>query len=189
VTPLYVYTPARDADLLVAQLWARMAADGDLDRVFSNPDYPLSAFLTLLAPPHETIYAMDDDGIFMIVWFERFAAGTFLSAYFRPDKRKCRDTDELFRRVLKSGVDAYSTIINLTWQAYLTPIHLAMGYELNGRIPGLFNGRDALIFSCNSASFARAEARGQANDAAERNGQERRWRDMIQQENGGMTDG
>lgn len=180
--PLYVYTPGHDTDLLIAQLWARMDADGDLDRVFSNPQYPLSALFRALAPPQETIYAVDDAGIFLIVWFERFSAGTFLSAYFRPDWRKRPETDELFRRILKGGVDAYETIINLTWQEYLLPVHLAMGYVLCGRIPALFNGRDALIFSCNKESFAHAEARGIALDKQHGNSQEHRWHRMIKQE-------
>lgn len=182
MTQLYTYTPEIGADLLLAQLWARMREDGDLDKIFSDPAYPLSAFFRALAPPQETIYAFDSSGITMIVWFERFSAGTFLSAYFRPDKRKCRETDELFRRVLKSGVAAYTTIVNLTWQERLTPIHLAMGYTLDGRIPKLFNGRDALVFSCNQESFARAEARGLEADAAVTTNQERRWRDMIVRE-------
>jgi hypothetical protein len=166
-----------------------MAADGDLDKIFSNPNYPLSAFFRTMSPPNEMLYGFDSLGMTMLVWFERFSSGVFLGAYFRPDKRQCRETDEAFRRILKSGVDAYGTIVNMTWQERLTPIHLAMGYVLAGRIPALFNGRDALIFSCNRETFDAAEARGRAADAVTPTGQERRWRDMILAEMNGVRHG
>lgn len=157
MTPLYVYAPTKSTDLLMTQLWARMDADGDLDKIFSDPDYPLSAFLKSIAPPNETIYAVDDAGVYFLVWFERFATGTFLSAYFRPDHRRTMHTYNLFRRVLKSGIDAYGTILNMTWQPTLAGVHEALGYVYIGTVPKLFRGRDAMLFSCNAESYAAAD--------------------------------
>lgn len=161
------YAPDRNVDLLIAQLWARMDADGDLDRVFSNPGLALGDFFTLMRSPREMLYAIDGEGIWFAVWFEPFMLGTFLSAYLRPDRRRTLAAGSLFMRCLRAGVNHYGTILNLTWQEELLPVHEAMGYTFVGRIPKLFNGRDALVLAASAETMKGRQRWHSSQDSSE----------------------
>lgn len=186
MSDLHHYHPSRDADLLLVQAWARMDADGDLDRIFSDPTIGIADFLQCMKPPHETVFAADHDGIYFLVWLEVFMCGAFLSAYFRPDRRLDPAVYALFHRVLGEAVARHGTILNLTWQEHLLPIHRMMGYESVGRIPGLFRGRDALVFSCNADSFAQATTKWSAvtTPPIGLSARERCWLTMLRQQEG-----
>lgn len=147
MTQLYVYQPCREADLLLAQMWARMDTDGDLDNLFSNPHFSLGMLFEASAGPrHELLYAYDDQGIWIAFWFDPIMCGALTSAYVRPDARGSFRATITFKRILQSGLKAYGTLIGITRHESLLPVHIALGYTVAGRVPALFpGGRDGYL--------------------------------------------
>lgn len=138
MTELLNYVPGYDADLLLAQLWARMNEDGDLDALFSDAHFPLSSLLAASAPPNELVCCTDPAGIWLAVWFNPIMRGAFVSAYVRPDMRAALRATITYRRVLDHGVERYGTLLGLTRHARLLPVHRALGYEHVGIVPAIF---------------------------------------------------
>lgn len=153
MTALHRYEASRDADLLMTHLWHQMDTGGDLDRIFADPTYPLSALLRVFAAPNETYYAYDDNGVWFACWFELFAHGTFVSVWFRPDKRSSMASATLFLRVLRAGIQAYGTVIAMSSHAHVPPFLDAMGFLHVGTIPRLLNGRDAGLWCISQATL------------------------------------
>lgn len=172
---LYSYVAEATSDLLVAGLWSRMRTDGDLDLCFSQPDFPLSSMLRLCAAPHECFYALDDSGVWFVIWLEPFATGTFLTCYVRPDHRGSIDAATCFARVLDHAVATYSTVLNITWQQRLLPIHYAMGYKLVGMIPKLLHGRDAFLLATSEGIRREVREASDLVDPTMLEACERRW--------------
>ncbi len=157
MTSLVTYTPGRDADLLLAQLWARMDADGDLDLVFGSPTFGLSDLMVAMRAPRELLYAADDDGIWFAAWYEPFMQGAHMGFYARPDKRSNIAAGSLFLRCLRAGVTAYKTIIGVTRRMELLEVLQAVGYRLVGHVPELYHGHDAFLAICNTETLERRQ--------------------------------
>lgn len=161
MSALYSYTPSRDADLLLAQLWARMDADGDLANLFADPQTPLSTLLNPQPAPHELLYATDDTGIWFAVWFNRILCGAFVAAYVRPDMRASLAALLVFRRALEAGMRAYGTLLGITEHGELLDLHYALGYKLVGMVPAIFpGGRDGWLLSRTPTEKERARWHG-----------------------------
>jgi GNAT superfamily N-acetyltransferase len=144
---LYRYTPESGADLLLAQWWARLNADGEMDRVFVE-GHPLSAMFATLGPPRETFYAFDSQGVWLLAWFEPMLRGALFAGYVRPDRRRTELAKALAREALLYGTATFGVVMGLTAHANVIRFCRAVGFVESGRVPGLFGPADATLIYC-----------------------------------------
>lgn len=143
MTPLYRYESTRETDMLLAQLWMRLANDGELGKLFAIGDeLSLSVLFDLSRPPHKLLYALDEQGIWLAFWFDHFLGGGFLSAWIRPDRRATLLAAKLARRLIRLALDEFETLFLLTWLPENLPLYKALGYSILCTVPRAVRGQD-----------------------------------------------
>lgn len=141
----YRYAPSPSADLLLAQLWARLQADNELADLYSDPEFPLSAIFEASTPPrNELVYRVDDEGIWFAFWVTSVAGGAMVSVYVRPDRRADVQALVSFRRCLQFALRAYHVLLGITRETLL-PLHRRLGYSIAGCVPGILGGKDGYL--------------------------------------------
>lgn len=164
MTPLYRYAQDDGADLLLAQLWARIHEDGDLVRLFEPGGCSMSTFFEALAPPTRVWYAFDSKGIWLLNWFEPFRHTALFSGYVRPDKRRSELSKAAVRDVLLRGCAEFGEpLIGITRHEHVVRFCEQVGFAPAGRIPALIAGYDAYIIYCTAQAVEASKLYGLAD--------------------------
>ena len=143
MTPVYAYVPSRDTDILLAQLWMRIAEDNELGLLFADANaLTLSTFFALSTPPHRLFYALDAQGIWLAFWFDPFLGGGTVSAYIRPDHRATLLAAKLAMRLLRAALDDYETLFLFTWVPENVALYNTLGYSTICTVPRAVRGLD-----------------------------------------------
>lgn len=133
-------------DLLIAQWYQFLVDSEDMDTMFANR-HTLGSLLVAMRPPTVCLFEHDDKGVWAVFWYEPIFNGAFFSVWMRKDKRATVNAVTAMRKAIKAGLEAWPTLIGVTKQKRLLPIHLKLGYNLVGMIPKLFGGHDAYILT------------------------------------------
>ena len=167
MTPLFTYAPEKNADLLIAQMYGEMLRAGDLALIFAQPDFTLSTLFEVSKPPeHELIFAVDERGIWLATWFDRFASGAWHTQWIREDRRVSLAATTVSLRIYRAGLAAYKHLLIITWRPELLDLHKALGYTLIGCVPKLFHGRDCYFEAASFDSETTRRWRKQQEPAA-----------------------
>lgn len=142
-------------DLLAANLWAQIYANGELVNLFGDPELPLSKFLALAQPPVEVFLGLQDTGVWFATWFEPFMDGAFVSVYCTPELRRTRQLIDAYEWMLSCGLAQYSQLMSWTRRTKLLPVMGALGYTRCGVIPKIFAGADAYFCRVTQETFDR----------------------------------
>lgn len=159
-TDLRLYTATADEDLLIGQWYLRMAADGDLDGLFTAGSRTLAELFRLVSRPKTLVYAVDGAGIWLALWAEPMLTGAFLGLWCRQDRRRSRIA-------LHAVLDAYAwyfasglrVVYGVTKQPKILDAHRALGYAVIDHDPGLFDGQPTWIVRLRRTDFERALTR------------------------------
>ena len=132
------------ADDLLAQWWMRMRDEGELETTLLPSAHALGGFYKIFQAGADLVFEVDDHGIWIAAWAERFMAGAMFGLWIRKDKRGKPSTLkkllEIYDLTFQQGVCA---IMGVTRQPTLLPAHRKLGYNIGGKIPGLWDGHDA----------------------------------------------
>lgn len=139
-----VYRQSTEEDLLIIQWWARLQQSDEMNKMFANPHTPYS-ILKALQPPNVCLYELDGDGIWFMSWFEPTFTGAFFSVWIRPDRRKGLESYECFLKAADAGFSQFTTLMGVTKQEDLLPLHEKLGYTILCKVPELFGGLDAWV--------------------------------------------
>ena len=143
---MYTYERTTQEDLLFYRWWARMSTDGDLDRVFLKSEHTPGAFMALLRKQVIVLYALDSVGeVYIAAWIDFFMSLPSVSLWVRSDHRKSRGAARLVSYIYSHVFKHVNTVVGITKQEKLLKSHRHMGYDVVGKIPGLWDGEDAWI--------------------------------------------
>lgn len=156
---LYLYERGEEADCLIAQWWAVMKRDGDLERLFANQT-PISRLYELSRKPSELLIGVDEGGIWFGCWLEPFFDGASFSAWCRKDRRGTKAELRVFLEAANLGFGAYPLLIGITKQPQLLKLHTRLGYRLRGQIPALWGGEEAFILVWDRLDFLKDKEGG-----------------------------
>lgn len=138
-----LYTPGPDADIQIAQWWLRMRDDGDLDKTFLASAHCLSGFMDIWKNT-DLMVEIDDSGIYVAMWCQRFMGAGMLGLWVRTDKRHSvgavRSVLRMYRAVFDSGT---GSIVGITKQPQLLEEHERLGYRVLGEVPGLWDAQNS----------------------------------------------
>ena len=150
---LYTHGTDPEADLLMAQWWLRMRDDGDLAKVFLRSAHTLSGFWDCWRNV-DLMLEVDDKGIYIAMWMEYYMGTGILGLYVRPDKRHSigaiRNVLRLYKYIFDAGL---KTVIGITKQETLLPMHERLGYTVLGMVPGIYGGEDGYIVTLTAEDF------------------------------------
>lgn len=152
---LYTYERTTDEDLRLFRAWARMAQDGDLDRLLLPSEHSPGAFMALLRQQVVVLYALDAHGeIYFMSWLAVFMALPTMSMWLRGDKRKSRSSARLISFVYSIAFLHTDVVLGITKQEKLLRIHKHLGYEVMCKIPGLWDkGVDAWVIMLEKRNY------------------------------------
>ncbi len=139
-----VYQQDADEDMLIIQWWAKITTNGEMDRIFMTRHSP-GSLLKAMAPPSVMLYELDDQGIWFVAWFEPTFSGAFFSVWVDQRKRKSVEAYECFLKAADAGFGQFTTLLGVTKQEHLLPIHEKVGYTVLCKVPAIFNGLDAWL--------------------------------------------
>ena len=143
---MYTYERTTQEDLLFYRWWARMSMDGDLEKVFLKNAHTPGAFMELMRKQDVVLYALDSVGeVYVVAWIYLFMSLPSVSLWVRSDCRKSRAAARLVSYIYSYVFKYVSTIIGITKQERLIKSHKHMGYDVVGKIPGLWDGEDAWV--------------------------------------------
>ncbi len=143
-TRLHPYRPESFYDWLLIDLWAKMQANGDLQKTMLGGSQSLLAFCRVLATP-ETCLAYDQEGPYFAAWCEPVMAGVALGFWVREDKRKSRICLKLAHQLLTQLFTCYPTIVVITKDPDVSQFHAHFGFTYAGEIPHVYDGETAYM--------------------------------------------
>lgn len=165
--PLTRYSATAAEDLLIARWWARMYADGDIERLFTRDGQTLASLLRIVGPPKLMFYAQDAEGIWFAAWFEQLFNSLVAGLWIRRDRRTSIGGLDAWLGVLEVGLKVSPTILGITKQEELLPGHRKLGYTVLGQVPGMWDGEPAWIVMLTREAFAKTLARYRRTAAME----------------------
>lgn len=140
------YFPTPDTDVILANWWVRLRADGDLARMFIKRSQSLSAFYNMMGAPTVLCYKLNDAiGVWAAAWFTPCLSGSFLGMYLAPGYRASL---EGFKAVLEAhhfGFQHNDSLLAVTKQPKILDESRKIGYDVLGQVPHLWDGEDAWL--------------------------------------------
>lgn len=142
-----------NGDMLIAAWWTMLRDLGELDRTVLDSAHTLGGFYKLF-DTCELIFESDEHGIWIAGWAERIMSGVMFGLWVRPDKRGKPSTVskllDIYDLIFSQGA---CVIMGITKQPKLLPAHAKLGYNLLGKVPGLWAGHDAWIVMLTPEEF------------------------------------
>lgn len=139
------YRGTASEDILIAGMWHRMDADGDLATIFPTATQTMSELFRLVSPPKALLYEYDAQGIWIALWLEPLLGGCAAGFWIRSDQRRTRRAGWTFLLMLDTVTRQVPVIVGITKQRSLVRLHEKFGYTVVGEIPSLFDGDPAIV--------------------------------------------
>lgn len=137
-------------DLLLVELWSRMANSGDLERVFTSDCFSLSGFLRAFQPPAVLLFVSDEEGIWFALWGEPVMTAGAFGFWIREDKRdpKPGETHLGLRpsyQAIDKMLDLWPVLFQVTKDPHIVELAQRLGAVYMGVVPHMFDGEPAHI--------------------------------------------
>jgi hypothetical protein len=155
---LKVYKGTVQEDISIFEWWREIAGttDGDLYKMLPRSSWPLSCFYQLFRPPKTLLYAEDDKGIWFAVWLERMESAGIFSMWVAKRWRGTLKQYRITKLAYEGSFEMFPVLLGMTKQPDLLDEHKKVGYEVLGKVPGLFGGQeDAWIVMLTREAFER----------------------------------
>jgi hypothetical protein len=153
------YEPTALNDSLMLMWWARLLADGDLEKVFQRDACKASTFFELLQAPRKVVFKTKTD---YGVWFAAAMSPAFDGVYFdmwvAKEFRAGKGWLQAMEEALLYAFDRWPILIGVTSQENLLDGHRRLGYTVVGMIPKLWNEQDAWLMYITKESFMARES-------------------------------
>jgi len=91
-------------------------------------------------------YVADEKGIWYSWWVEPCISGAFAGLWIRKDKRTSISALRATREAINESFKVFTVLIGLCKQEHLRDIHLRLGYQRLGVVPGLWYGEDVEVY-------------------------------------------
>ena len=168
-----VYTQTAQEDRCLAVLWDRLDGNGDLSLITAQSARSLSGFLAMFAPPSVLLYTMLDEQaseIESINWATPMGISdncVYFSAWMHESVRGTRRhavlASTIYEAIFEMGKQ---TIIGITKQQQILPLHTKMGYIIVDQVPHLFDDHPAWFMYLTKPSFEKSKLLATANRIA-----------------------
>ena len=153
---LKIYQPTVEYDIIFARWWETLHETGEYDRLFTRRIHPLSQFMHTFQPPTLTIFADDEDGIWVCAWFNLFSdtdSGAFMHFWGREEKRNTRKGISVTSLIYDFATTFFPVVIGVTKHEDLLYAHRKVGYNIVGQIPHMLDGSDVWILYLTRENF------------------------------------
>ena len=144
-TLLHTYMPTSVHDWVLVDLWGKMQRDRSLEGSILTNAQTLHAFMSLLAHPGETRFALDAQGPYFCTWCEPVMSGISLGLWVREDKRKSRQCLIFGHQVFAELFKRYKVILVITRDETTKQFHEHFGFTFGCVIPYIYDGDSAYI--------------------------------------------
>lgn len=168
--PIYRYSHLPHEDVMLALWWGSMQAAGDLELTFGKQSQSLSLFYGLFASrDHGLFYAQQEDGSLgaAMVLVPTMTGCAFATLYVAPPWRLKQVGREVTEALYTMALKEFPVLLGFTRQERLLAIHQRWGYDVLGRLPGVFDGHDGWVVVLTDERFQAARDAGWPKDAAE----------------------
>ena len=132
---------------IAAQVYFEMQRAGELDEVVENLN-----FREWVESLQEAAFCEDERGPWLFVSTRPWLDGAIFGIWVRPDKRRSKDMVYMASEAYTRALQKYKLLIGYTKRP-LQKMHQKMGYRLQGKIPGLWNGEDVQIWTLRREDF------------------------------------
>lgn len=150
---MIVYNPTDEQHgLLLAQVWARAKTDGDLPHMLTAQGQSLPRFFKRLEYPTVVVFDTDEQGVWLLAWFEPLFDFAYCNLWIRRDRRN-REALPTVHQVYESAFKIWPTLLGFTKQERLLKSHAKLGYRMVGKLERLFDGEDAWLVQLTKDDF------------------------------------
>ena len=141
------YDKEKHEDLLIAWYYAQLRAEPEeFAKLFMKPLRSLTALLNWAAHTVHLMLSVDERGIWGAAWVDPFLSGAYFGTWMRKDRRGTIGAYALVRHAQRDALKVFPILIGVTKQPALHKVHLALGYELVGKLEKVFDGDDAWVY-------------------------------------------
>lgn len=134
-------------EMLILQWHLNLKTDPEeYDKLFADSTHTLTSLLRWASNTVMLAFEMDKDGVWAACWVEPCLNAAWFGSWIRRDKRHTKSALKFINEAYARVLDKFPTILGLTSQPKLADLHIKLGYKFGCRVPGMFNGKDALIF-------------------------------------------
>lgn len=134
-------------EMLILQWHLNLKTDPEeYDKLFADSTHTLTSLLHWATSTVMLAFEMDKDGVWAACWVEPCLNAVWFGSWIRRDKRHTKSALKFINEAYARVLDKFPTILGLTSQPKLADLHIKLGYKFGCRVPGMFNGKDALIF-------------------------------------------
>jgi hypothetical protein len=142
------YDPKNPLHEWMAVGWFSMLqADPDeFNKLFSKSLHSLAAFLNWAKNTVAIAWDCDDEGPWICAWVEPCLSGAYAGAWISKKYRGTIQSVVFMNQFYKRSLERFPVLLGLTKQKELHDLHIALGYKFGCKIPGFFDGDDALLY-------------------------------------------
>ena len=147
---------ANDPDhiLLAQDFWTKMKDGGDLPTMFMEGKITTSyQVMDLMAPPNYGFMDVDDDGVWIAMWFSSWLNSAWMGLWVRKDMRHSMKFHKTLFPVLREAFKLVPVIMGVTQKPEILEIHKKLGYDISIVVPELFGDKPGWIVQLHKDRF------------------------------------
>ena len=147
------YTGTPREDMLLLNWWHEMNHSGDLTKVFFRSCLAIGTFFEVFKRPNWLFYTEQDDSIKVAIWAEPMFSTACVGMWAAPAVRHAPSTFKTMQLVYYTLITIFDSILGITKQEKLLRQHEKLGYNIIGKVEGLFDGDDAWLVHLTRKAF------------------------------------
>ncbi len=146
---------AKEHEPLLIGWWAALGESAEFEQTFQKCHRRLGAFLDYFNQSAYLVFEVDAGGIWFAAWSQPWCDGAIFSLWIRENRRRQPSARKAMELSYQLALEAYPVLIGYTIQAGLHAIHLKLGYEYGGRVPGLIACQTVYCYYLTREGWAR----------------------------------
>lgn len=148
-----IYDPVRHEALLTAWYFELRSDPAEFANLFNESLRNLTELLWWAKHTVKLVFVADNAGLWGTAWVEPVLSGAFFGTWIRKDRRALPSAYAFVRHAQLAALETFPVLLGITKQSKLHDIHIAMGYELVGQVPALFDKSDAWVYKLTKESI------------------------------------
>ena len=150
---MIAYDSTKHEMLLLKWYLDLSARPAEFEKLFAQPLRSLTELLKWAQGNVTLGFELDSQGIWVAAWYEPVMSGAFFGAWLREDRRGSFAAWRFIDRAYRVAFEHFPVLIGITQQPELDKLHHALGYQRLGVVPGLFDGKPALIYVLSKENY------------------------------------
>ena len=155
-----LYQQDTDHDAYLAYWWGLLKQSGDLDKLFTAGEQPLSSFMYGMRKPTELVFELVDNHIARAAYFSPMPVGCMAGMWIESSHRADRASWEFVKLVLKQALATWPFLVGITRQPALLDAHRRLGYTISNEIPHAWGEHSIWLVTLTPAAFEEALTHG-----------------------------